>query len=250
MSKIVQIETIVSRDHVTKADRCWLFTLDSDGRISVKGAPMDPNSKWEEIDLPPGLSVPPLPAPQTPAVDPPAPIPAKTPALSVNGEPIIQDPIILAAGASQRDVLLAPAPKYTISAEGQIPAEMLGKPGEIYLLGLPGCDGFQVFARLKNRWLCVGADYPVDWIVQMAVAAGQPLESGDDGKPVDADYIGWCGMRWMRIDEDGRFAFSIAVPSRGMLGKSARLQIGEINPPDPNTKLPIGVRFDRIEVRW
>lgn len=211
----------------------------ADGRLWVLGRDAD---AWFALPEIPGDEAEPLPAPQPPVVDPPAPEPTDSAVSWTNGAPIV-----LGENESQRDVRLNPSPRYTIVAEGQIPAEMIGKKEEIYLLGLPGCDGFQVFARLANRWLCVGADWPVRWIRDLSLKAGQPLESGSDGKPITDDHEGWCGMRWQRLGKDGHFAFSITVPWDG-IGRSV-LQIGEMNPPDPNTKLPIGVRFDRIEVR-
>ena len=221
----------------------------ADGRLWVLGREAD---AWFALPEIPGDEADPLPAPKASAVeivetkmagcDLGQPDPTDTAILWTNGAPIV-----LGKNESQRDVRLNPSPRYTITAEGQIPAEMIGKQDEIYLLGLPGCDGFQVFARLANRWLCVGADWPVRWIRDLSMKAGQPLESGRDGKPITDDYEEWCGMRWKRLDKDGRFAFSITVPWDG-IGRSF-LQIGEMNPPRKDTKLPIGVRFDRIEVR-
>lgn len=229
--KIVQFE--IDRDAnavIALADgRLWVLERSADTWFALPEIPSDEAGS--------------IPAPPPPAVDPPAPEPTDAAVLWANGAPIV-----LGENESQRDVSLDRSPRYTITAEGQIPAEMIGKPGEIYLIGLPGIDGFQVFVRLANRWLCVGADWPTGWIRDLSRKAGQPLESGSDGKPIADGYQGWCGMRWQRFDKDGRFAFSITVPWDG-LGTIRHLQIGEMNPPNKDTKLPIGVRFDRIEVR-
>lgn len=250
MSKIIQIEPVVLTGFkdFTEVGRCALFALDDEGRISVKDYPLSPDSKWVLVDLPPWVTQPGE-SSVSPADPAPEPEPPAEPEPDSNADVYLQSIMLDARwpdGPVLRRGLPHTAAGYRIDADVTIPANWIGKPGEVYLFGIPELGGFQVFARTKNRWVCVGADMPWPWLIKLSEKVGQPLESGDDGKPAGPDHGGWVGMRYSRI-EGNRFQISIFVPSDG---GSATLQLGENRSPKPGseTKLPSGVTFNRIEV--
>lgn len=142
----------------------------------------------------------------------------------------------------------SPAAAYLVKFRATIPASLVGAHAEFYLCGIPALGGVQFFVRAKNGWLCVGADQAWPWLWELSQRLGQPLESGNDGSQVTEGYQGWCGMRLARLQGDiAELDLDVQIPGTG---NPVTLQIGEDKAPKPGSKtvLPIGVKFESIEV--
>lgn len=125
---------------------------------------------------------------------------------------------------------------FDLYANGRIPEDHIGKEREIYLFGFD--DGFQIFARTKNRYLCAGApspDHPT--LKRLASIFGEPIETQPSG---------WSSAKLNRIAPAGGFTLDQSITS----AFTGKLFVGEdkpIKPGDTKTTLPIGVIFDTLQ---